>query len=143
MRATDIFNKLSYLQYVFMLVSGYFYFLFIQSLMNQAIDWSELNNVLVFVGLAISISTLQDTTKTQNNLSRKVWESPRNGKIFLFVLTITTLLVISLGLVGFLNSAENIHKEISIGLVVFGIGLIGLLKTAIEMFENHRKDKNP
>ncbi|MFT4737504.1 MAG: hypothetical protein ACJAZM_003162 [Cyclobacteriaceae bacterium] len=34
-------------------------------------------------------------------------------------------------------------QELSLGLLVIGIGLVGLLQVAIEMVENHRLDKNP
>ena len=99
--------------------------------------------MLVFLGLAISLSTLQDTTTNQNKLSKNVWESPKKGKIAITIMSLATLAFITLGLIGFLNTKENVHKEISFGLIVLGIGMIGLLKAAIEMFENHRKDKNP
>ncbi|MFY0627161.1 MAG: hypothetical protein JXR07_12750 [Reichenbachiella sp.] len=99
--------------------------------------------MLVFVGISFSLSTLQDTTKTQNKLSRKIWEHPKKGKIALATIASTAVIFITIGLIGFLGSKENIHQEISFGLIVLGIGLIGLLKAAIEMFENHRKDRNP
>ena len=41
-----------------------------------------------------------------------------------------------------LFSKDEIPKNITFGILVLGIGVIGMLKSAIEMFENHRKDKN-
>lgn len=141
-KAKDLFHKISYLHYPVMLYSFYHYYLFILSLLARQIDWSELNNVLVFVGISLSLSTLQDTTKTQNKLSRKVWENPLKGKIALVITTLMIITCIGIGLIGFMGSQDNIQKEISFGLIVLGIGLIGMLKAAVEMFENHRKDKN-
>jgi di/tricarboxylate transporter len=141
-RAKDIFHKISYLQYPVIIYSLYYYYLFISSILRNQIEWREFNNVLVFVGIALSLSTLQDTTKTQNTFSRKIWESPIKGKIALVVISLMTIAFLCIGLIAFLDSKENIQKEISFGLIVLGIGLIGLLKAAIEMFDNHRKDKN-
>ena len=112
MSAKDIFNKISYLQYPLGVVSIFYYVLFVISLTKNDIDWSQLNNVLVIFGLSISFSTLQDTSKTQNKFSRKIWESPRKGKLFLIYMSLLTLVFIATGLIGFLKSTENIHKEI-------------------------------
>lgn len=94
------------------------------------------------MGLGISFSTLQDTTKTQNNFSKRVWESPKKGKIALLIMSMMSLSTILFGVYGLYVSEKESIKELSFGFIVLGIGLIGLLKTAIEVFENHRKDKN-
>jgi uncharacterized membrane protein len=143
MKAKDFFNKISYLQYPLVFVALSFYGFFLVSLVKNEIEWSLLNNMLVFMGLAISFSTLQDTTKTQNKFSQKIWESPAKGKMFLILLSFSIVIFLVLGLIGFLKSTENVHKEISFGLIVLGIGLVGLLNAAMQMFENHRLDKNP
>ena len=137
----DIFHKISYLQYPLILVSVFYYARFIATF-GESINWQECNSALVFYGLSISMSTLQDTTKTQNKLSRKIWEHPRNGKIALFFIAMLVMLFLVYGLIGFINSRESVHKEISFGVIVIGIGLTGVLKSAIEMFENHRTDKH-
>ena len=59
------------------------------------------------------------------------------------IIAILVVMLITIGLIGVFSSSENIHQEISFGLVVLGIGYLGVLKVAIEMFENHRLDKNP
>ena len=104
--------------------------------------FKNLNNVLIFMGLGISFSTLQDTTKTQNKMSRKIWENPKKGKIAILIISVLTLSFILIGLNSYFSTNESKLKELSIGIIIFWIGLIGLLKAAIEMFENHRKDKN-
>lgn len=137
-----IFHYISYLQYPIMVVATYYYYLFIKDL---SIDFNHeaLNNILTFLGVALSFSTLQDTTKTQNKLSLRVWQNPKWGSLFLLILTIMAFLVLGIGLLGLLNVGSDGQKDLSIGCTVFGIGLIGLIKTAKEMFENHRLDKNP
>ncbi|MGB0431939.1 MAG: hypothetical protein ACPGLV_15805 [Bacteroidia bacterium] len=135
------FHYLSYLQYPFMAVSFYYYFLFVFSFKSGEGAWLQINTMLILMGVAISFSTLQDTSKVQNKLSRKVWQSPKKGKAFIYSLSLIILLTISAGLYFYFNTAISALKEVSIGLIVLSIGLIGLLKTAIEMFEKHRSDK--
>ena len=94
----------------------------------------------VFMGLSVSFSTLQDTTKTQNEVSRKVFSSPLLGKCFLLLLAIGTAGTIAVGLWGMYQVPDHKLYQLSLGFVVLGIGLIGLLKAASEMFEHHRTD---
>ncbi len=137
----QFFHFLSYVQYPLMIVVLYYYVQVIISIANRDPDWSALNSALIFLGILVGFSTLQDTTKTQNKISRKIWESPIKGRIALWTISVLVLLFLISGLIGFLSSRENIHKEVSFGLIVLGIGMLGMLKGAIEMFENHRKDR--
>lgn len=108
---------------------------------NIEILFKDYNYVLIFMGLGISFSTLQDTTKTQNKLSKKIWENPKKGKIMIAIISGLVFLVLGYGIFGYFITENQKIKELSFGAIVFGIGLIGFLKTAIEVFENHRKDK--
>ena len=141
MNIKQFFHYVSYLQYPMMAVGLYFV---LQPYFNDFNEmFNSLNRALVFVGLGISLSTLQDTTKTQNEASRKIWESPKKGKLFLILMSAMTLFFIVSGLFGIFASEEAILSELSLGLVVIGIGFLGILKAGSEMFENHRLDKNP
>ena len=139
MKVKLFFHYVSYLQYPLYIAAVFFYAKFIIAGFDTVI-WKNLNSFFIFFGIGISFSTLQDTTKTQNKLSKKVWENPKKGKIMITGFSVATLIFILLGTVGFFTAKESIIKEISLGLIVLGIGLIGMLKTAIEMFENHRKN---
>ena len=134
-----VFQKISYLQYPVMLIA--LYYSFKPYIVGFDTIWENYNLTLVFMGLGISLSTLQDTTKTQNKLSRKIWESPKKGKIAIILITIMSLLIILTGLYGVYLSTSEILKELSYGTIVLGIGVLGLLKASIEMYENHRLDK--
>jgi hypothetical protein len=134
-----VFHYLSYLQYPLMLAALAYSFKPLVSGFDSM--WSDYNNLLVFAGLGISLSTLQDTRKTQNTFSRKIWQNPRSGKVALIVLAMMTLMLILAGFIGLYLPVIKPIRELSLGLIVLGIGYIGLLKTALEMFENHRLDK--
>jgi protein-S-isoprenylcysteine O-methyltransferase Ste14 len=103
--------------------------------------WENYNYAMIFMGLGISFSTLQDTKKTQNKFSRKTWENPKKGKLALIIIASLGLFVILIGLYGLYISTSEVLKQMSFGAIVLGIGIVGLLKAAIEMFENHRLDK--
>jgi hypothetical protein len=136
----NIFQKISYLQYPAMLIA--LFYIFKPYVVGFDTIWENYNFALIFMGLGISLSTLQDTTKTQNELSRKVWVDPKKGKIAIMIITCFAAFLIFLGLYGVYLSSNEILEQLSFGTIVLGIGAIGLLKTAIEMFENHRSDKN-
>lgn len=146
MNFKTFFHKISYLQYPMMLCGLYFAimpytYVFGEELKIGDRFLSDLNHLLIFMGLGISFSTLQDTTKTQNNFSRKIWENPKKGKRAILFVTLFTFLVLALGLYLFLFAEKQKIKELSFGIIAFGIGLMGLLKTSMEMFDNHRFDK--
>ena len=138
---TKIFHAISYLQYPLMLVAFGFYIPFVISLIQRPIDWAMLNYMLIFLGVALSFSTLQDTTTTQNKISKRVWQDPRKGKALLVVFAVSAFVLIVSGLWSLFVLEGDQTESVAIGLTVLGIGMIGLLKVALEMFENHRLDK--
>lgn len=71
------FHLVSYLQYPIMAFALPFYIPFVISLAGGEPDWGNLNIVLIVLGVSISFSTLQDTTTTQNNFSKKIWASEK------------------------------------------------------------------
>ena len=135
------FHAASYLQYPFLLPAGFYaikpYFNGFSTL------FADFNLALLYAGVAIGFSSLQDPTTTQNEMSRKVWEDPRKGSWAIGIFTATVVLCIGGGLAGLYMAEDSPWSQLAMGLVGLGLGMFGLLKTAIEMFENHRLDRNP
>jgi len=127
---------ISYVQYPLMLIAVFY--TIVPYVSGFDVFWSSINQALIFAGLAISFSTLQDTTETQNDFSKKIVQSPKNGKRALMFIFITALAMLAFGLYGFFVAKDGVVKEVAFGTLMLGIGYIGLLKSAIEMFENHR-----
>jgi magnesium-transporting ATPase (P-type) len=147
MNFKTFFHYISYLQYPLMLIGMYFAFKpYLQGIehfqKNSDLIFQNLNSVLIFMGLGISFSSLQDTTKTQNKLSERIWKNPKKGKIMIVFIGVMILTFLTFGLIGYFISKAGILKELSIGTIILGLGMFGFLKAAIEMFENHRVDKN-
>ena len=80
--------------------------------------------------------------KHKNNFSLRIWENPKYGKIAIIILCCLIVLTLLYGMIGYFTTKGGIIKDLSIGAIVLSLGMFGLLKTAVEMFENHRKDKN-
>lgn len=142
-----VFQYISYLQYPLMLVALYFSFIpYLSGLEklreNPTLLFDNLNSALIFMGLGISFSSLQDTTKAQNKLSLNIWQNPKKGKIAIILMCMMILLFLLFGLIGYFSSEKGVLKDMSVGIIVLALGMFGFLKSAIEMFENHRKDKS-
>ncbi len=147
MNFKTFFHYISYIQYPLMVIGLYFafkpYFLEIEQLQeNPDLIFKNLNSLLIFMGLGVSFSSLQDTSKTQNKFSEKIWKNPKKGKIMIAFISLMILCSLIFGLIGYFSTEVGVLKELSIGIIVLGLGMFGFLKAAIEMFENHRKDKN-
>lgn len=131
-----MFHYVSYLQYPLMLVGLYYvylpFFTDFKSLLN------EYNKALIFIGLAISFTTLQDSKKTQNKFSKKMWENPKHSKIFLIYLIILILVILGFGFFCLFTTTHTKLNELAYGIIAVGIGLIGMLKAALEMAEYHQ-----
>ncbi len=94
------------------------------------------------MGLGLSFSSLQDTTKTQNKFSEKILKNHLKGKIAIIIISIQILFCLTFGIIGYFFTKVGFLKELSMGVIVFGLGMFGFLKTSIDIFENHRVDKN-
>ncbi|MDL5367810.1 hypothetical protein QSH18_19570 [Xanthomonas sp. NCPPB 2654] len=133
------FQMLSYLQYPAMVAAAIYA---ARPLFNgMAGVFDDWNYALLYAGVGVGLSSLQDPTRTQNKISHSIWQDPRKGRLALWLLSIEALVPIVIGLVGAYLASSTPLNQLSLGLVAFGLGMVGLLKTAIEMFEHHRLDR--
>ena len=140
------FHILSYIQYPFLLIGLYFVIVplfgrFEYYHLNPELLLEKINTGFIFFGIAISFTTLQDPSKVSLKFEKKIWQNPKWGKASLILTAFLIVLIFSYGLLGFIIK-EKIVQEFSFGCIVLGIGLIGYIKFSIEVFNNHRMDKN-
>jgi hypothetical protein len=121
--AKKIFHIISYLQYPFLIVS--IYYCYRQMIMSGDVSFPDINKGLMFLGLGVSFSTLQD--------------NPKYAKRFIFAVAIMVAFFVGIGLFGTLISRNPILNELAIGCLGLGIGMLGMLKAVIEMAEHHKK----
>lgn len=100
-----------------------------------------LNIALMLFGIALSLSTLQDPTKTQNEFSRKVWSHPVKGKWALGIMSFYAIGLILVGLMGLFRPADSLWGVFAGGLMSLGIAYVGVVRVGIDMFEHHRTDR--
>lgn len=144
----DVFQWVSYLQYPALLVAlAYMVKSALSASSIAATGWAPLyddwNYALLFAGVGIGLSSLQDPSRTQNEMSRRVWQDARKGRWMLALLAFYALGTMVVGLAGAYLADSTAVNQLSLGLVAFGLGMVGLLKTAIEMREHHRLDRQP
>ncbi|WP_337842021.1 hypothetical protein [Rheinheimera sp.] len=142
------FHYLSYLQYPLMLSALYCAFSpylagFSTLKANPSLIFESLNTALIFMGLGLSFSSLQDTSKMQNKFSQNIWQNPAKGKLAIGLMCGMILLFLLMGLAGYFFSSQGILKDLSVGTIVLALGMFGFLKAALEIFEQHRLDKKP
>jgi len=142
----QFFQVISYLQYPLMLLALYFAFnpiIIGLDLVkeNPNIYFENMNRMLIFMGLGVSFSALQDTTKTQNRFSRKIYEDPVKGKILILAIILMIGIFLVLGLIGFFSIEDQAFNDLATGMIIMGLGMFGFLKAGVEMFENHRLDR--
>ena len=149
MSARDVFQALSYLQYPLLLIAlGYVTLgaIGLGSGRGGLHSLDAWNYGLLYAGIAIGLSSMQDPRRTQNALSRRVWQHPGKGRWMLALLAVYAFYAFGAmggGLAGAYFSASTPMHQLSLGLLALGLGLLGLLKTAMEMREHHRLDRNP
>lgn len=131
---------ISYLQYPCMLFGLY---CCLRPLLTNNFDalWSEYNKALVFLGVGMSFSTLQDTERVQNSFSKKIYRDPVKAKIFLMVIAGQIAFFIGFGIFGLFFSTITAIQEVSLGSITLGIGMMGILKSASEMAAYQQKNK--
>lgn len=131
----NAFQYLSYLQYPLMFFG--LYYAYKPLIFGTETFWSDINNTLIFMGLGVSFSTLQDPKKMQNKFSQRIWENPKYANAFLIYLALFTLFMLIYGAYGYFFSTKENIQEVALGIMILGISLIGMLKLGIEMAENH------
>ena len=138
-----LFHGLRYLQYPLVLIA----FIFIIKPLFKGFDYLSSNpeylfnsysNALMFFGVTLSFSALQDPTKTSLRFEKKIWQNPKRAKVLLSITLITTFIFFAAGFWGFFMSG-NYLKEFAFGSIVLAIGLLGYLKFQIDVFETHKE----
>ena len=128
----DLFQKISYLQYPLLAIGLFFLYRPIVIRLNNLVE--DFNLGLVFMGLAITFSTLQDTKKTQNKLSEKIWKNKKYATWFIVYFLFIIFILIALAL--FWQFGNNAALQgLSWGVLSIAMGLVGVVKAGLEMAE--------
>lgn len=94
------------------------------------------------MGLGLGLDSLKDYKKL-NWLDRQVLHRPKIARIYLAIMALVIFSFIGMGIKAYFSSETSALKEVSIGLIVFGIGAIGFLKSGIEAAKDGMEQQNP
>ena len=120
------------MQYPLMGIS--LFFMYRPWLNNRQNLLDDFNLGLVFMGLAITFSTLQDTKKTHNKMSEKIWKNKKYATWFIVYFLLIIFVLIALAL--FWQFGDNAALQgLSWGVLSIAMGLIGVVKSGLEMAE--------
>jgi len=92
----------------------------------------DINIGLIFMGIALSFSSLANKRK-KSKIGEKVFGSERNTKIWLIYLIVLFFALLGLGLYSMLKANNEALQNMATGLIVLGIGVIGLLKSSMDI----------
>jgi hypothetical protein len=125
----QLFHYLSHLKYPLLLFG--LYLIYQPLLSDAALTLDDINSVLIIFGVALSLDSLKDYKKL-NWLDKKVYHHPKRAKVYFLVFGSLLLLLVFSGLYSYFFSSPGPQKDLSIGLMVFGIGCFGMLKSAMQ-----------
>lgn len=133
-----ILHYISFSKYPILLIS--IYFCYKPILQSDTDFFKNLNIGLIFLGVGLSLDSLKDYKKL-NWLDKKVLHNPKIAKYYFLYIGIITLGFILIGIFCYLKP-DNQLNEISIGLIVMGIGMLGFLKSGIETTKDYMEKNN-
>ena len=130
----NLIHQLHYLQYPF-LILGLSYS-FKKYFVENSNKWEDLNLCFLFMGIALSFGGLADVNRI-DGITKKVLSNMKGGKTYILYLIICFFICLGLGIYAFFQNEENALKELSVGMIVFSIGIISLIKMSLEIIENY------
>ena len=137
-----IFHYASFLQYPFIVAALFYSYKPIIIGMDN-FDKAELisnyNLVLLFFGIAFSFTSLADITK-RTKLGNKVFGTKKSAKRWITYICILILITFTLAIYTMFFAINENLKDLSIGIFVFGIGIIGLLRMNLEIIKTYQPE---
>ena len=112
------------------------YFVYEPILMEKSDTLTGLNTGLILMGIGISLDSLKDYGKL-NWLDKKVLHKPIIAKYYFILIGLGILSMILIGLNAYFSSEDNALMELSIGIIIFGIGMVGFLKSGIQATKDY------
>ena len=112
------------------------YFVYEPILMGKSNTLTGLNTALILMGIGLSLDSLKDYGKL-NWLDKKVLHKPNIAKYYFILIGIGIVSMILIGLKAYFSTDDNALKELSIGIIIFGVGMVGFLKSGIQATKDY------
>lgn len=132
-----IFHYISFLQYPSLIIA--LYYCYKPILFQSETVISDLNLGLLFLGIALSFASLADISR-RTKIGDKIFGNPKNAKRWIVYLAILLISILSMGVFAQFFTDKNDLKDLSIGIFVLGIGMVGLLRMTLEIIKTYQAD---
>lgn len=128
-KVIKLFHYISYIKYP-VLIIGIFFF-YEPFFTNYSNLFESYNSGLIFLGLGMGLDSLKDYGKL-TWIDKKVYHKPKIAKYYFLFFGLMVLNFIVVGAFGYFWTQETILNQLSIGLIVLGIGTLAVLKAGIQ-----------
>ena len=100
---------------------------------------SDFNNGLLFLGIALSFSSLADIRK-RTKIGDKIYGNPKFAKRWIWYICILIVFIFGLAIfLHFFSESEEL-KGLVVGMFILGIGVVGLLRMNLEMIKSYQEN---
>lgn len=137
-----IFHYISFLQYPLIIAAlyyGYKPIIIGMENFNKAELIANYNLVLLFMGIALSFASLADITK-RTKIMNKVFGKQKNAKLWIIYMSILVLFIFGMATFMMFLATDESLKDLSIGIFILGIGVIGLLRMNLEIIKTYQPE---
>ena len=135
-------HYVSFLQYPFMLIALYYCYEPLikgfDSLDRDAII-ENYNLGFLFFGIALSFTSLADLRK-RTKLGDKIFGKEKSAKRWLIFASCIILMIFSFAVICKFFTKDEELENLSIGIFVLGIGMLGLFRMNIEIIKTYQND---
>lgn len=128
-KVIKLFHYISYIKYPILIIGIYFFYK--PFFTNYSNLFESYNSGLIFLGLGIGLDSLKDYGKL-TWIDKKVYHKPEIAKYYFLFLGFIIIIFIVVGAFGYFLTEETILNQLSIGLMVLGIGFLAVLKAGIQ-----------
>lgn len=136
--ARAFFRLLRYAQHLCISVAVYYGILFVWRLFEHEPQWGALNLLLVYAGVALILSTLQET---QTDLFHRIGQSPMKVKVFLGFMGTAAAAFFLAGIAGSMAAPNTPIRDIAVGCILMSVGMMNQVKVASEHFASPPSDQ--
>lgn len=141
-RIFKIFHYASFLQYPFIFAALFYSYkplIIGMDNFDKAEIISNYNLVLLFFGIAFSFTSLADIRK-RTKLGNKIFGKQKSAKRWIIYICILVSVTFTLAVYTMFFAKDESLKDLSIGIFVFGIGIIGLLRMNLEVIKTYQPE---
>jgi len=97
------------------------------------------NLALLFMGIGLSFTSLADISK-RTKLGDKIFGKRKIAKRWIIYIGLLIITIFTLAIIAKFFTNNQAFNEVSIGLFVLGIGMIGLLRMNLEIIKTYQPE---